>query len=67
MTESDIKKIQKQVHALERENAILRQEIESFKKILDNMKKNPLIIGSVERVLEDGRVIVSHSPGSRIL
>jgi len=67
MTESDVKKIQKRLYALERENEILRQEIENFKKILENMKKNPLILGSVERVLDDGRIIVSHTPGSRIL
>ncbi|TFG26337.1 MAG: AAA family ATPase [Promethearchaeota archaeon] len=67
MTESEVKKIQKRIYALERENELLRQEIENFRKILDNIKKNPLIIGSVERVLEDGRTIVSHSPGTRIL
>ena len=67
MTEADVKKIQKRIYALERENELLRQEIENFKKILDNIKRNPLIIGSVERVMEDGRTIVSHSPGTRIL
>ena len=32
MTESDVKKIQKRLYALEHENEILRQEIENFKK-----------------------------------
>ncbi len=67
MTESDIKRIQKRIDALERENDHLKKEIYSFKQYLESMKKNPLIIGSVERVLDDGRVIVSHSPGNRII
>ena len=67
MTASDIEKIKKRILALEKENYKLRQEIDSFNKVLKNMKKSPLLIGSVERVLEDGRTIVSHTPGSRIL
>jgi proteasome regulatory subunit len=67
MTESDISKIKKRIVLLEKENNKLHQEIESFKKVLDGMKKSPLLIGSVERVLEDGRAIVSHTPGSRII
>ncbi len=67
MTETDIGKIQKRVSALEKENESLRREIDSFKNVLESIKKNPLLIGSVERVLEDGRTIVSHTPGSRIL
>ncbi|MHA1292310.1 MAG: AAA family ATPase [Promethearchaeota archaeon] len=67
MTEYDIKKIQKKVIELTKENEYLRKEINNFKDILDRMKRNPLIIGSVERVLDDGRIIVSNAPGSRVL
>jgi proteasome regulatory subunit len=67
MTEIDIKRIQKRIHALEKENQILNTELNEYKKILERMKNNPLIIGSVERVLEDGRIVVSHSPGNRVL
>jgi proteasome regulatory subunit len=67
MSESDLKKIQKKLQALEKENEDLKSEIAAYKDILEKMKKNPLIIGSVERVLDDGRIIVSHSPGNRLL
>jgi len=67
MTESDVEKIKKRILALEKENQKLHKEIDSFKKIVDGIKKNPLLIGSVERVLEDGRTIVSHTPGSRFI
>ena len=67
MTESEIKKIQKKLYALEKENQFLRKEIDNFKEILESMKKNPLLIGGVERVLPDGRVVISHTPGSRLL
>ena len=67
MTDAEIKKIQSTIRTLEKENAFLRKELDSFKDILESMKKNPLIVGSVERVLDDERVIVSNAPGSRIL
>lgn len=67
MTEADIKKIQRRISTLESENQVLKKELDEFKRLFDSMKRNPLIIGSVERVLPDGRVIVSHAPGSRIL
>ena len=67
MTESDIKKVQKEISSLKKENEQLREELESFKRFMQEMKTKPLIIGSVERVLPDGRVVVSHAPGSRIL
>lgn len=67
MTESNIKKAQKKINSLEKENEYLRDELHSFQEVLENMKKKPLIIGSVERVLEDGRVVVSHAPGNRVL
>jgi proteasome regulatory subunit len=67
MPESDLKKIQKKIQSLENENELLKKEIDAYQEILENMKKNPLIIGSVERVLDDGRVVVSHTPGSRLL
>ncbi|MBD3214097.1 MAG: AAA family ATPase [Candidatus Lokiarchaeota archaeon] len=67
MTESDVKKLQKKLTSLERENEQLKRELSGFKDIIDNIKKKPLLIGSVERVLEDGRVIVSHAPGNRVI
>ena len=67
MTELDIKKIQKRLSYLEKENEQLRKEVSSFKDLLSNLKKRPLIIGSVERVLNDQRVIVTHAPGNRII
>ncbi|MBD3340327.1 MAG: AAA family ATPase [Candidatus Lokiarchaeota archaeon] len=67
MTETDNKEIRKENKVLREENRVLRSENDSFKKVFENMKKNPLIIGSVERVLKDGRVIVSHAPGNRLL
>ncbi|TXT59445.1 MAG: Proteasome-activating nucleotidase [Promethearchaeota archaeon] len=67
MTESDIKKARKKISSLEKENEYLRDELHSFQEVLENMKQKPLIIGSVERVLEDGRVVVSHAPGNRVL
>jgi proteasome regulatory subunit len=67
MTESEIKKYQRKVSALEKENESLKQELNSFRQTFHSMKNKPLIIGSVERVLKDGRVIVSHAPGNRVL
>ncbi|MBN1800980.1 MAG: AAA family ATPase [Candidatus Lokiarchaeota archaeon] len=74
MTESDIKKIQKKIVSLEQSLDKKDKEIEKLKKMLDEyqgfldqMKKQPLIIGSVERVLKDGRIIASHAPGNRVL
>ncbi|MHA1106598.1 MAG: AAA family ATPase [Promethearchaeota archaeon] len=67
MTETDIKTVQKRLGILERENRVLKQEIESYKQYLNNLKTKPLIIGSVERILNDGRIVVSHSPGNRVL
>jgi proteasome regulatory subunit len=67
MTESDIKKFQQKINALQKENENLREELSSFKETFESMKKKPLIIGSVERVLKDGRVVVSHAPGNRVL
>ncbi len=74
MTESDIKKIQKKIASLEQSLDKKDKEIEKLKKMLDEyqsfldqMKKQPLIIGSVERVLKDGRIIASHAPGNRVL
>jgi proteasome regulatory subunit len=52
---------------MEKENEALRLELESYRQYIENLRKKPNIIGSVERVLEDGRVIVSHAPGNRIL
>ncbi|MHA1689735.1 MAG: AAA family ATPase [Promethearchaeota archaeon] len=57
MTESDYIK---RIRSLEREN-------EQLKAIINRMKENPLIIGTVEKVLKDGRVVVSHAPGNRVL
>ncbi len=57
MTESDYIK---RIRVLEREN-------EQLRTILNRMKENPLIIGTVEKVLKDGRVVISHAPGNRIL
>jgi proteasome regulatory subunit len=67
MTESDIKTIQKRLNILEKENKQLRQEVFSYQQYIENLKKKPNIIGSVERVLNDGRILVSHAPGNRIL
>ena len=67
MTESDLKKIKRQNSALEKENEVLRERLDDFKDLIDQMKKKPLVIGSVERILEDGRVIVQNAPGSRVL
>ncbi|MBN1216516.1 MAG: AAA family ATPase [Candidatus Lokiarchaeota archaeon] len=67
MTEIDIKKYQKRLSYLEKENEQLKNQVSSFKDLLTNLKKRPLIIGSVERVLEDKRVIISHAPGNRII
>ncbi len=67
MPESEIKRIQKQFHLLIKENERLKKENDSYRKVLEGMKSQPLIIGSVERVLDDGRIIISHAPGSRIL
>ena len=54
--ESDIKKIK----SLQRENEELRY-------VLEIMKTSPLIVGHVQKVLKDGRVIVSHVPGNQLL
>ena len=74
MTESDFKKFQKRLNSLEqtlekekKENEKLKQIIEEYQRFMDDMKKQPLIIGSVERVLKDGRTIVTHTPGHRVL
>ncbi len=66
-SEADIKRIQKRLTILERENETLRNEVNEYKKLIGRMKANPLIIGSVERVMEDGRIVVSHTPGNRVL
>lgn len=74
MTETDLKKIQKRMSVLEqdvqnlmKENNELKKQLDSYQTYISQMKDNPLIIGSVERVLDDGRVIVTHTPGSRVL
>jgi len=74
MTESDFKKFQKRLASLEqilekkdKENEKLKQIIEEYQRFMEEMKKQPLIIGSVERVLKDGRAIVVHTPGHRVL
>ena len=67
MTETDIKSIQRRLSALEKENRGLRQEINSYKQYVENLKKKPNIIGSVESILKDGRVMVTHAPGNRVL
>ena len=74
MTESDFKKFQKRLASLEqtlekrdKENLKLKQIIEEYQRFMDEMKKQPLIIGSVERILKDGRAIVTHTPGHRVL
>lgn len=74
MTESDLKKIQKRISALEQDKTDLHSEIAHLKEIIrkyeeifEDMKRKPLIIGSVERLMDDGRVVVSHAPGNRIL
>jgi proteasome regulatory subunit len=67
MIETDIRNFQKKLSILEKENKVLKQEIESYKQYVENLKTKPLIIGSVERILNDGRIVVSHSPGNRVL
>ena len=57
----------KETKELEKKVRDLQKDLQSFKTIVDNMKENPLRIGSVERVLEDGRVIVQHAPGNRVI
>ena len=54
--ESDLKKIK----SLQKENYQLRN-------VLESMKNSPLIVGHVQNVLKDGRVIVSHVPGNQLL
>ena len=54
--ESDIKKIK----SLQKENSQLRH-------VLESMKNSPLIVGHVQKVLKDGRLIVSHAPGNKLL
>ncbi|KKK85215.1 hypothetical protein LCGC14_2775520, partial [marine sediment metagenome] len=54
--ESDIKKIK----SLQKENSHLRF-------VLESMKNSPLIVGQVQKILKDGRVIVSHAPGNQLL
>ncbi|MFX1236750.1 MAG: AAA family ATPase, partial [Promethearchaeota archaeon] len=68
------KKIQKKILTLEqsldkkdKEIEKLKHMLDEYQVFLDQMKKQPLIIGSVERVLKDGRIIVSHAPGNRVL
>ncbi len=67
MTELDIKDLHKRLNFLDKENKQLKKELNSFKDLLNNLKKRPLLIGSVERVLEDKRTIISHAPGNRII
>ncbi len=67
MTEGSIKNMQERIDKLQKENLKFQNKIEYYKNYIKSMKENPLLIGSVERVLEDGRVIISHSPGSRML
>ena len=67
MTETDIKKIQKKLNALEKENTALQQEVAAYKKYIESFKRKPNVIGSVERILDDGRVIITHAPGNRLL
>ena len=67
MTETDSKVVQKKLSTLEKENKVLKQEIESYKQYVENLKTKPLIIGPVERILNDGRIVVSHAPGNRVL
>ncbi|TFF95645.1 MAG: AAA family ATPase [Promethearchaeota archaeon] len=57
----------KETKELEKKVRDLQKDLQSFKTIVDNMKENPLRIGSVERVLKDGRVIVVHAPGNRVI
>ena len=54
--ESDLKKIK----SLQKENFQLRS-------VLESMKNSPLIVGQVQKVLKDGRLIVSHAPGNKLL
>ncbi|MFO7794913.1 MAG: AAA family ATPase [Promethearchaeati archaeon] len=67
MTESTVKKLEKKLSVLEKENEQLKREISGFRDIINNLKKKPLLIGTVERVLKDGRVIISHAPGNRLI
>ncbi len=67
MFDTDIDKSQKKLVNLEKENEQLKHDLLTYKQMIENMKKNPLVIGSVERILDDGRVIASHAPGNRIL
>lgn len=54
MTESTVKKLEKKLSVLEKENEQLKREISGFRDIINNLKKKPLLIGTVERVLNDG-------------
>lgn len=67
MTLTDSKKLQKKLQDLEKENDFLREEVVKYKEFIDSFKENPTIVGSVERILPDGRIIVSHAPGNRII
>jgi proteasome regulatory subunit len=67
MTESETKDLKKRVSNLLKKNEQLRKELSSFREIINNIKEKPLRIGSVERVLNDGRIIVTHAPGNRIV
>jgi proteasome regulatory subunit len=52
---------------LEKENSRLREKVESYEQLLEGFKDQPMVIGSVERVLNDGRAIISHVPGNRMI
>lgn len=62
-----VRQLRLQVAATESEREQLRREVRKCKSELSQMKTPPLVIGSVESLLEDGRAIVRSTSGPQFL
>ncbi len=62
-----VRQLRLQIAATESERDQFRREARKYKSELSQMKTPPLVIGSVEMPLDDGRVIVRSSTGPQFL
>ena len=62
-----VRQLRLQISAAESERDQFRRESRKYKTELSQMKTPPLVIGSVEMMLEDGRVVVRSTTGPQFL
>ena len=62
-----VRQLRLQIAAAESERDQFRRESRKYKTELSQMKTPPLVIGSVEMMLDDGRVVVRSTTGPQFL